>query len=151
MRGFSAYISSTKFLFYSGHRGRVSAWKKNSVISFIKLYFLFLLPTLWVIQLGQKIQNGRLKKNWYFQNRKFSIFFTKISGIGPWVSRIFFFSFISKKIIKIYRAEWIWLNFDDYSGFKPKIIHPNIFGPGILHSRLKSLVFSECSKKTMEA
>ena len=27
-------------------------------------------------------------KNWVFQNHQFSIFFVKISGIGPWVRRI---------------------------------------------------------------
>ena len=52
---------------------------------------------LWLIFMGMK-QNGffvekqNLKwptqKNWVFQNSQFSIFFSKNSWIGPWVSRI---------------------------------------------------------------
>ena len=36
----------------------------------------------------KKIPKWQTQKNWVFQNHQFSIFFAKISGIGPWVSRI---------------------------------------------------------------
>ena len=76
----------------------------------------------------KKYKMADSKKTLIFSKPEILNFFSKISGIGPWVSRIFF-SCISKKIIKIYRVEWIWLNFYDYSGFKPKIIHPKHFWP----------------------
>ena len=36
----------------------------------------------------KKIQNGQLKKTEIFKIANSQIFFTKISQIGPWVSRI---------------------------------------------------------------
>ena len=38
--------------------------------------------------LKKKNQNGWLKKTDFFQNRQYSIFFVKISWIGPWIRRI---------------------------------------------------------------
>ena len=54
---------------------------------------------LWLIFMGKKqkknsffeqkkIQNGRLKKSAFFKIANSQIFFVKISGIRPWVSRI---------------------------------------------------------------
>ena len=45
----------------------------------------------WRIFMGmkqKKISKWPTQKIWVFQNRQFSIFFVKISGIGPWLSRI---------------------------------------------------------------
>ena len=52
----------------------------------------------WLIFIGMKQIKRKLKKkykkkwptqkNWDFQLPQFSIFFAKISGIGPWVNRI---------------------------------------------------------------
>jgi hypothetical protein len=36
----------------------------------------------------KKIQNGQLKKTTFFKTINSQYFFTKLSGIGPWVSRI---------------------------------------------------------------
>ena len=47
-------------------------------------YNLWLISWRW----RKKNQNGRLKKDWVFQLRQFSIFFMRISGISPWVCRI---------------------------------------------------------------
>jgi hypothetical protein len=38
--------------------------------------------------LKNKIQNGRLKKTKFFKTANSQYFFSKISWIGPWVSRI---------------------------------------------------------------
>ena len=45
----------------------------------------------WLIFMGmkqKKYPKWSTQKNWVFHLHKFSIFFSKISGIGPWVSRI---------------------------------------------------------------
>ena len=40
------------------------------------------------IEIIEEIQHGRLKKTEFFKNPNSQYFFAKISGIGPWLSRI---------------------------------------------------------------
>ena len=51
-----------------------------------------LLPkNLWLLFVGlskKKFQNGWLKKNTFFKTINSQYFFAKLSGIGPWISRI---------------------------------------------------------------
>ena len=43
---------------------------------------------IWLVFLGKKIQNGRLKKTEFFKISNSQYFFGKISWIDPWISRI---------------------------------------------------------------
>ena len=62
--GFSAYISSTKFLFYSDCRGMVSNWKKRLCNSFLQIWFDCLLFGLYHgLQTPNEGINQRYLKN----------------------------------------------------------------------------------------
>ena len=75
------------------------AWVKNCCHVWLDKNFVPSLLTnkLWLIIMGKKAKKNiffKKKSKWptqknnVFQNRQFSIFFVKISWIGPWVSRI---------------------------------------------------------------
>ena len=63
-------------------------------------------------------------------------FLENIENQWFWKSQGFFWNFcfwfdffLLWRSVKIYRLEWMGLNFDDYSGFQPKITHPKHFWP----------------------
>ena len=70
-------------------------WLKTTIIIKIESHSFYPIICAW-FRLGWspfffflKKKSKRLtQKNWDFQNRQFSIFFTKISGIGHWIYRI---------------------------------------------------------------
>ena len=51
------------------------------------------------------------------------------SAIWIFVFHLIFFASSPWKSVKTYMVEWMGLNFDDYSGFQPKITHPKYFWP----------------------
>ena len=75
-----------------------NVWCGSKSVVMFSLIKILLTKRLWLIFMGmkqkrniffeKKIQNGRLKKTSFCQTVNSQYFFAKLSGMGPWVSRI---------------------------------------------------------------
>ena len=86
---------------------------------------------LSLICMGMKKKKSRKKKSKWptqkteiFKTANSQFFLQQFRDTRPWVSRIIFLGLSPRILVKIYRVEWMGLNFCDYSGFKQKITHP---------------------------
>ena len=83
------------------------------LIPFISIHSIY--PRTNPYNFQEKILRiGGVKKRRFFDRASLNFLFKKI----------FFASFLWKSV-KIYRLEWIGLNFDDYPGFQLKLTHAN--------------------------
>ena len=70
-----------------------------------------------------KNTNKKKSENWRFWKSQFFELAILISFF------LIFFSSSPCKSVKVYRVEWMGLNFDNCDGFQPKITHPKHFWP----------------------
>ena len=71
-------------MFWAGNQGNHKNFDPSLILK--KLWFVF----IWRKQKKKKkkIKNGQLKKTEFFKTTNSQFFFSKISWIGPWISRI---------------------------------------------------------------
>ena len=75
-------------LFWAGNQGNHQNFEKSFEISYKCYEFSLGWSKKKKKKIEKKVQNGRLKKNMFCQTVNSQYFFTKLSGMGPWVSRI---------------------------------------------------------------
>ena len=77
----------TQALFWAGSQGNHQNFDPSLLSKNLWLFFMGLSKKKFFFS-KKKIQNGRLKKTSFCQTVNSQYFFAKLSGMGPWVSRI---------------------------------------------------------------
>ena len=81
-------IKTFFLLCWAGNQNNHQNFDPSLLSKNLLLFFMGLSKIFFFFSKKKKIQNGRLKKTSFCQTVNSQYFFAKLSGMGPWVSRI---------------------------------------------------------------